>query len=369
MKNQTKSNWKNYLFLTGIAFVFLLMANSAISAQTKKFKVGDRVECDWLQNSTFDTGTVVPFTSTDLDKSGKWFRVKLDKDKIPNSTVECMATRLRPLVEENTDNSENESEKEENSPSNNNSNQSNSKNKAGGFQPGDRVECDKAQIGVWEKGTVMNYLPNDTDKGSYIRVRLDGYKFYKEGHQCMLKFVRPLGEASLKASGKYKVGDSVEAQNSNGSWLPAKIIAVEGAFYKVRFDNRASTYDEKIDDARIRPPGSAENENTNQNPTPKTGGVPRTLPGTAWKIDFGRGKTGTTFLFCRSGRWEIVPERAGSIGAVGSSYKVSGNTLTTVNRDDGKVEKWKMSWEGDVLILNDGKVTLKLHYNGETQCK
>ena len=371
MKKQTKQNWKNYLFLSAVVFAFLFAANSAVSAQAKKFKVGDRVECDWLQNGKFETGTVVPFTSTDLDKSGRWYRVKLDSDKIPNSTTECMATSLRPLAaEENNDNSKND-EEEENTTRSDDENQSNSKNKTGRFKPGDRVECDKAQIGIWEKGTVMNYLPNDTDRGSYMRVRLDGYKFHKEGHQCMMNFIRPLGETSLKTSGKYKVGDRVEAQNSNGTWLPASIIAVEGAFYKVRFDNRDSRYDEKIDDARIRPSGSQKEENNTKDTTPKQGSTPRSLPGTAWKIDFGRGKTGTLFRFCpRPGDgWEIVPDRAGSIGAVGKSYTVSGNTLTTVNRDDGMVQKWKMSWEGDVLVLNDGKVTFKLHYNGETQCK
>jgi hypothetical protein len=28
-----------------------------------------------------------------------------------------------------------------------------------------------------------------------------------------------------------------------------------------------------------------------------------------------------------------------------------------------------MTWKDDVLELFDGKVTLRLHYNGETQCK
>ena len=56
---------------------------------------GDRVQCDWLQNGRPDTGTVVPFTRTDLDQSGRWYRVRLDKEKIPNATVECMADRLR----------------------------------------------------------------------------------------------------------------------------------------------------------------------------------------------------------------------------------------------------------------------------------
>jgi hypothetical protein len=39
------------------------------------------------------------------------------------------------------------------------------------------------------------------------------------------------------------------------------------------------------------------------------------------------------------------------------------------SRDDGMVQKWKMAWKGDLLELFDGKVTLRLHYNGETQCK
>jgi hypothetical protein len=105
-----------------------------------------------------------------------------------------------------------------------------------------------------------------------------------------------------------------------------------------------------------------------EKPTPTTGGTPRSLPGTAWKIDFGKGVTGAIFLFCKSGRWEIVPAYR-TIGAIGRSYSVSGSTLTTVNADDGRVEKWKMTWKGDVLELFDGKVTLGLHYNGETQCK
>lgn len=102
---------------------------------------------------------------------------------------------------------------------------------------------------------------------------------------------------------------------------------------------------------------------------PKMAGAFPSLSGTAWKIDFGRGVTGTVFLFCKkSSRWEIVPARAGSIGAVGKSYSVAGSTLTTVNADDGKVEKWKMSMSGEILELFDGKATLRLHYRGETQC-
>ena len=103
-------------------------------------------------------------------------------------------------------------------------------------------------------------------------------------------------------------------------------------------------------------------------PAPKMAGAFPALPGTTWRIDFGRGVTGTAFLFCKSGRWEIVPSRAGSIGAVGKTHKVSGDILTTVNADDGQVEKFKMAWKENVLELNDGKTVLRLYYSGETQC-
>lgn len=373
----TNPRWRIQLIFTAVAVVFSLAATSPAVAQAKKYKVGDRIQCDWLQNGTFDKGTVVPFTSTDLDQSGRWYRVKLDKDKIPNSTVECMETRVRTFVEEEKDDSQNNADGGEKNQSNTNNTggESSTKNKAAKYKPGARVQCDKAQIGVWEKGTVMHYLPDDTDRGSYYRVKLDGYKFHPEGHQCMVNFVRPLGEAALRATGKYKVGDAVEAKNHNGSWLPAKITAVDGAFYKVRFENRDSRYDETIDGDRIRPLGTSEKEAANpnerneaRNQNTQTGRVPRSLPGTAWKIDFGKGLRGTIFRFCKSGTWDIVPARNETIGAVGKSYSVSGSTLTTVNRDDRMVQRWKMTWEGDVLVLFDGKQTLRLHYNGPTSC-
>lgn len=92
------------------------------------------------------------------------------------------------------------------------------------------------------------------------------------------------------------------------------------------------------------------------------------LPGTAWKIDYGRGKTGDVFLFCSTGTWQIVPA-SGAIGAVGSSFEVSGTTLTTVNRDDGQVQDWRISGSDGLMVLDDGRQKLTLHYNGTTQCR
>jgi hypothetical protein len=174
---------------------------------------------------------------------------------------------------------------------------------------------------------------------------------------------------AVLAQTSYKVGDRVDAEWRPGRWYTAKIIAVKDGNYTVRYelDGVVST----VPIERLRPVGGTA-ANTAAGPakgTPKIAGAFPSLRGTAWKIDFGSGVTGTVFLFCKTGgRWEIVPQRAGSIGAVGRSYTVSGSTLTTVNADDGKVEKWKMNWKDGVLDLFDGKARLKLHYNGETGC-
>jgi hypothetical protein len=172
------------------------------------------------------------------------------------------------------------------------------------------------------------------------------------------------GNVFAAAQTSYKVGDRVEAEWRAGRWYAAKIIEAAGGRYKVRYE-----LDGVIDTVtieRLRPVAAASNSAAG---APKMAGALPSLRGTSWKIDFGKGVTGTVFLFCKTGgRWEIVPQRAGSIGAVGRSYTVSGTTLTTVNADDGKVEKWKMTWKDGVLELFDGKARLKLHYNGETSC-
>lgn len=205
------------------------------------------------------------------------------------------------------------------------------------YRPGDRVECDQASIGIWEAGTVMPFLPGDANRnpGSFYRVKLDSKLYgdrYAAGHECRTERIRPIKDSSVRAGGKPQMAERPEAK------APTKETP----------------------------------ENTRPSPTPRPApqlaGSSRSLPGTAWKIDFGRGVTGTVFLFCRSGRWEIVPQRAGTIGAVGKSFAVSGSTLTTVNADDGMVQKWTMTWRGAALELFDGSVTLRLHYNGENRC-
>lgn len=223
-----------------------------------RFTTGDRVQCDWLQNGRPDTGTVVPFTSTDLDQSGRWYRVRLDKEKIPNATVECMADRLRAAPAASAPTS------------------------------GDRAT-----------------LPAP---------------------------IQAQAPAPIPANTAPRTGQPA---------APAPTPVAVPATPTVR-----------------AVPGT---------PTAPAGPLPP-LPGTAWKIDYGRGKTGDVFLFCSTGTWQIVPA-SGSIGAVGKSYRVAGSTLTTVNRDDGRVQDWSMSGSDGVMEIREPRQSLKLHYNGTTQCR
>ena len=106
-------------------------------------------------------------------------------------------------------------------------------------------------------------------------------------------------------------------------------------------------------------------------PPPRRGGpAPRNLRGTAWKVE-SRGSTGVqVFLFCNSGRWEIVGSQLfnGGVSPVGT-YTQAGSRLTTRNQDDGTVQPWTLTWPGgDRLDANDGQVTLRLHYNGRASC-
>ncbi len=287
MEKQIKVGPHTIMFTTIAALVFIFAASSVTLAQDD-FKVGDKIEVKdaltWSKAQIVDA------------KDGQF---KIHYERYSNSTFDVWKTpdRLRRIGAPD--------------PS--------SINKATKYKPGDRVECDKASIGVWEKGTVVPFLPDDTNKnsGNFFRVRLDSKVYsglYAAGHECRTENICPINEAPIRASGKYKVGDQIEARNANNSWLPAKVIAVEGAFYKVRFDNRDSRYDESVSDDRIRPFGTTEKETEakdkqNEPLTPKMAGAFPSLPGTAWKIDFGRGVTGTVFQFCKNRRWEIIPQK------------------------------------------------------------
>lgn len=368
MKKQIKTNRRTTLFTHIVAVVFIFAANSLTFAQTD-YKVGDKIEAK---------------------DGGKWYKARIieakdGKFKIHydsyDAVMDVWATPeyIRRIGGDTPTTNEKKTGNQTQEPTS-------VANKAAKYKPGDRVECDKASIGVWEKGTVMPFAPDDTNKnsGNFYRVRLDSFVkggLYLAGHECRTENIRPLGETSLKASGKYKVGDRIEAQNSYLSWLPAKIIAANGAFYTVRYDSRDERYDETIDDLRIRKIGGkqAENADKSKNPetvSPKPNAAAQLMPGTAWSLRLynkskGYSADGTimTMLFCTNGRYDMV--RRGLSAAPNGTYKMAGKNLTLKNGQGGQTETYTISSPAaGTFELSDGSDIIWRLFDGvRTDCK
>ncbi|MGI8639733.1 MAG: hypothetical protein ACR2MG_07240 [Pyrinomonadaceae bacterium] len=110
----------------------------------------------------------------------------------------------------------------------------------------------------------------------------------------------------------------------------------------------------------------------------QTGGNFPVIPGTAWKIDAGPGRNVQVFLFCKSGRWEVVSSQllkqkdlsieGGAVTLMGT-YTVKGDTITA-KMDNGPTDNYKMRWNDSILELDDGKGTImRLYDKVETECK
>lgn len=448
MKKQTKSNWQIVVFKTIAVMVFLFAANSLVFGQTT-YKVGEKIEVlystSWYEAKIieakdgqfkikYDDGSpeewvkmnrmrpIPNFATAEKVKVGDkvlvrynpglniWsnaevleimpdgrYRARLEggpiEGKYELSQIRLIGVDTKSVGGETASVADkNKSGETTTDKANENQPAKNPVNNATKYKPGDRVECDKAQMGIWEKGTVMAFLPDDTNKdsGRFYRVRLDSFVkggLYMAGHECVVNAIRPISEAPLKASGKYKVGDQIEAQNSNLSWLPAKIIAVEGAFYKVRFDNRDERYDETIDDLRIRKIGGekakiADASNNPKTTTPKTTVAATSLPGSAWSLRLYRKSKGysadgtiMTMLFCPNGIWDTVryglaPGNAGAVGGRGT-YKVAGKTLTLKNGQGGKTETYTINWlDAKTVELSDGSDIIWRLFDGvKSDCR
>lgn len=207
MKKQTKSNWKNYLFLTVIASVFLLTADFAVSAQHLKYKPGDSVEVDPSGIQNWMKGTVLPFLEKDEPIfQGEYYVARILIDKWKSSYPEGVMVQLihiRPIKGETPKTQPNQNEANKNEP---NKNEPTENEFGAKFKPGDRVECDDVGIGNYLKGTVLPFVANDNpdtakDKsGKYFyihRVRLDKYVSLRpEGGMCFTDRTRLLTGAA-----------------------------------------------------------------------------------------------------------------------------------------------------------------------------
>lgn len=203
MKNQPKSNWKKYLFLTVFTSVFLLTVNFAVSAQDLKYKPGDSVEVDPTGIQNWMNGTVLPFLEKDEPTfKGEYYLARVLIDKWKSTYPEGVLIQLihvRPLKGQTPKPPQNQNETNKTLPDENEP----TANELGAkFKPGDRIECDSMGIGKWFKGTVLPFVENDnpdadkdkTGKYFYIhRVRLDfEASISPRGVMCFTDRLRPL---------------------------------------------------------------------------------------------------------------------------------------------------------------------------------
>lgn len=358
--------------LTILATLWLILAANPEAVAQGRYKIGDRVECDTSQIGQFKPGTIVPYPKNETDRSGRLFYVVLDGSHITEGYV-CMATHMRVLAAAPPVSAARPDRKDD---------QPAAANQPPKFKPGDRVECDASQIGAWKSGVVMHYLQTDRYRdanGGYVRVRLDNTRgaastFDPGGQVCMANFVRPFNDGyKEKAPNEARrVDDHLEAQDYAGNWLPARIVATDGAFFTVRFDNHDRTHDETVDAVRLRTTGTGAPMKASETavmPLPMNGGIPA-IPGTAWKMDFGI-KQGNVqrILFCKSGRWEVVSSQLLNGGAVSpmGKYSVSGSTLALTG--DGKTTNYRISRNDVGLLLSGGRQDMRLYEPVPTECK
>jgi hypothetical protein len=103
MKNFNPNRQKQLVFSAMTALIFILAGQSAISAQTGKYKTGDRVECEVtgnLNGKYWEKGTVMDFRAND-QPDGSWYRVKADSNKVE---YYCRVEHIRPIAGTQTKN-------------------------------------------------------------------------------------------------------------------------------------------------------------------------------------------------------------------------------------------------------------------------
>lgn len=121
------------------------------------------------------------------------------------------------------------------------------------FNPGDRVEIDKASINSWEGASVIPFEDRDPKDGSMVRIRIDGYTITPHGLLVPVERLRAAGGAAQVV--QRNIGDRVDAL-CTGLWYLATIIDKKGVDeYKVRYDVGGVVNEEWVDPTRLAAPG------------------------------------------------------------------------------------------------------------------
>lgn len=119
------------------------------------------------------------------------------------------------------------------------------------FEPGDRVEVlwegawfEAAIVEATDESCLVHYVGWDHDYDEWVddeRIR------YPDG-------VDPNAVSTLEQTGSvHEIGSNVEVLYGE-SWWPAVVVGLSGDKYRIRYDGYDESYDEWVDDSRIRLP-------------------------------------------------------------------------------------------------------------------
>ncbi len=219
MKREIDLNWQSQLLFAAIVtLAFIAAGTTAVSAQGK-YNVGDRVECDTVGNGNgWRKGTVIAFQEDDgyngyAPDSGYFYRVMIfphdPKGQFCKSeNMRLQAKAAAPPAIPNRNGRADEDQPPPNNPD----------EPASQFKPGDRVECDKAQIGEYEKGTVMPFRKTDFTDGERYRVRIDGMEgTASDGILCKADRMRLIGGGKSAKAPTVKAPAGKVTEDENGT--------------------------------------------------------------------------------------------------------------------------------------------------------
>lgn len=191
-------------------------------------------------------------------------------------------------------------------------------------------------------------------------------------------FIFTLYSGGVHAQNSFAIGDTVDAKDKVGLWLPAVVLNKRGAEYKVHFVGYTGDYYDTwvgVDRIRGRGNNKAITSATVKSKEPLiVGGIPK-ITGTAWWLQ-AIYKKGTVpkpyhswppFIFCKKGRWELQNNYMQS-----GMYQVNGNRLVTTGSGSDKLrETYIITWNGQhkymELTATDNTV-LRLKYNTTSDC-
>ena len=310
--------------------------NQSYPGEGASFKPGDRVEA--MFNGKPVTGTVMPLSKFDTNRTGSKLRVMIDSmpEYLQHEGSEIMtvdvkhSNKARPETVAQTPAPRGTAPLAPNAAAPNNPGTT--------FKPGDRVEA--TWNGRKVTGTVVPLLHDDLNKtGTKIRVKIDG----------LADYLQPDGTEIMTVDAKHTNAGTNHDKFANGlpaAWNPGTAPLPAGGA------------------APAKPPRGAPAGEYVGKPiagSPKMIGNVPDMSGTGWKMLYDRAVSIVpTLYFRKTGRYETVGVSFGMQGG----YQQNGSKLLLIA--NGKTDPYNMTYDPVTKILRldaDGD-KLKLLYDG-----